>query len=263
MTKASLSVSTLSVRYGKRLVLDDLALDRIDGGNIIALVGPNGAGKSTLLRALAGLVSARGSATLNDIELVGLAPAVRSRYVGFMPQTLPSGVSLTVLEGVLSARNATAVDEQSAAADAGRHAVAALERIGIEHLALQSLDQLSGGERQLAGLAQAIVRQPLMLLLDEPTSALDLGHQETVMTLVRAIADEGRIVIVVVHDLNLATRWADRVVVMRRGAVVASGPPTHAITAATIADVYGVAARIERCSQGRALVIVDGVVSNV
>src|SRR5690606_6480137 len=109
-------------------------------------------------------------------------------------------------------------------------------------------------------LAQAIVRSPRLLLLDEPTSALDLRHQVAVMSLVRELAreDNGRVVIVVLHDLNLAAHWADRVVVLQQGVVRATGIPEDAITPAILGDVYGVAARVERCSRGQLQIMVDG-----
>ena len=143
-----------------------------------------------------------------------------------MPQTLPQRVALTVLEAVIAALRASPLADRDRPADErATRAVAVLERVGIADLALEPLDHLSGGQRQLASLAQAIVREPAVLLLDEPTSALDLRHQVVVMTLVREFAAEGRIVIVVVHDLSLAARWADQVVVLEQGRAV--GPPAR------------------------------------
>ena len=139
--------------------------------------------------------------------------------------------------------------------------MATLERVGIGDLALSPLDHLSGGERQLASLAQAIVREPALLLLDEPTSALDLRHQVVVMELVRELAAEGRIVVVVLHDLNLAVRWAGHVVVLDQGRAVAVGPPGDAISPDVLARVYGVAARIEPVGQGRSQIVVDGLMA--
>ena len=137
-------------------------------------------------------------------------------------------------------------------------AIATLERIGIGDLALTPLDHLSGGERQLASLAQAVVREPALLLLDEPTSALDLRHQVVVMQLVHELAAEGRIVVVVLHDLNLAVRWAGHVVVLDHGTPAAVGHPVDAITPDVLARVYGVHARIERVANGRPQIVVDG-----
>jgi iron complex transport system ATP-binding protein len=136
-------------------------------------------------------------------------------------------------------------------------AVDVLAEIGIAELALRPLHALSGGQRQLASLAQAIVRRPRLLLLDEPTSALDLRHQFDVMSMVRAYVREGRIAVVVLHDLTFAARWADRIIVMKDGALNAAGPPDAAITADMLASVYGVKARVQRCERGFLQVMVD------
>lgn len=256
---ASFVVRRLSAGYGARRILRELDLPEFRAGETIALVGPNGAGKSTLLRAIAGLIPSTGSALLGGYELVGAAPRARAGHVAFMPQTLPERVALTVLEGVLAALRATPVaDAPFSSRETQRTALRALERVGIADLAMEPLDRLSGGQRQLASLAQTIVRGPRLLLLDEPTSALDLRHQVTVMQLVRDLATEGRVVLMVVHDLNLAARWADRIVVMDRGVVHAAGRPEEAISPAVIGRVYGVSARVERCSHDQLQVMVDG-----
>ena len=262
MTPAALVISDLTAGYGVRKVVHGLSVGPIEPGRITALVGPNGAGKSTLLRALAGLLPATGSLRLGDRELLALPLRDRSTIVTFMPQTLPQRVGLTVLEGVISALRASPVAAFTEGARAmERRAMATLERVGIGDLALSPLDHLSGGERQLASLAQAIVREPALLLLDEPTSALDLRHQVVVMGLVHELAEEGRIVVVVLHDLNLAVRWAGHVVVLDQGRVVAVGPPGDAISPDVLARVYGVAARIEPVGQGRSQIVVDGLMA--
>ncbi len=255
-----LSVTGISAGYGRRPVLRDLTVPPIAAGHITALVGPNGAGKSTLLRVLAGLLPASGSVTLGDRELNGASIDAHAAHVSFMPQLQPQRVALTVLESVLAALKATPFGGRTIdTAEARTRAVAVLERVGIADLALEPLGHLSGGQRQLASLAQAIVREPDVLLLDEPTSALDLGHQAAVMGLVDALAHEGRIVVAVVHDLALAARWSGHVIVMHRGALDTAGPPGDAITPAMLARVYGVRARVEPCSRGTLQVIVDGV----
>jgi iron complex transport system ATP-binding protein len=242
----SLMIEGLSAGYARRPVIRDMTLGPIQAGHVTALVGPNAAGKSTLLLALAGLISATGTVRLGERDLLRLSIGERATVAAFMPQTLPQGVALTVLESVIAGEEL-------------RHrAVATLDRLGVADLALEFLDRLSGGQRQLVGLAQALVREPQLLLLDEPTSALDLRHQVGVMTLVRALASEGRTVMVVLHDLNLAMRWADRIVVIERGAVYAVGTAAEALSPDVIAAVYGVDARVERCSHDRLHIIVDG-----
>lgn len=254
-----LKVSGLTTGYRGRPVIDDLSLPQMAPGEVLSLIGPNAAGKSTLLRALAGLQPARGSVSLEGRELTGLSLAERARCITYMPQTLPQGVALTVLETLISALRASPA-EGLAPEDDATHALTVLERLGISSLAMQRLDQLSGGQRQLASLAQAVVRGPRVLLLDEPTSALDLRHQLRVLQLVRELAAErGMIVIMVLHDLQAAARVSDRVVVLSHGAVAASGTPEEAITPEVLAEVYQVRARIARCDQGTLQVMVDDI----
>jgi iron complex transport system ATP-binding protein len=253
-----LNIRGLSAGYRGRPVVRDLDLGPIHAGRVTALVGPNAAGKSTLLRAVAGLVRATGSVRLGLDELIGMSIAQRAGKVTFMPQALPQGIALTVLESVIASFKASREnDHEGSVVDASHLAVAALDRLGITDLALEVLDRLSGGQRQLVGLAQAIVREPRLLLLDEPTSALDLGHQVTVMKLARDLAAEGRIVIVVMHDLGLAARWSDGIVVLHDGKVEAYDTPARALTSELLAYVYGVAARIERSSLGHVQIAVD------
>ena len=255
----ALKVSGLSTGYHGRPVSRNLTLPEVGPGEVLSLIGPNAAGKSTLLRALAGLHPAQGSVRLGELELSGLSLAARARLVTYMPQTLPQGVALTVLETLVSALRASPV-EDGAMGDEVSRALAVLVRLGMGGLAMDRLDRLSGGQRQLVSLAQAVVRGPRVLLLDEPTSALDLHHQLRVLKLVRELAAERQmIVIVVLHDLQAAARVSDRVVVLSQGAIAASGTPEEAITPEMLAEVYQVRARIERCGQGTLQVVVDDV----
>ncbi|GGC70138.1 ABC transporter ATP-binding protein [Chelatococcus reniformis] len=254
----TLEVDDLHAGYRGRPVLAGLALAPVRTGTIAALVGPNGAGKSTLLRALCGLVPARGRVGFGGVDLLGLGPGERARHIGFMPQNLPSTAALTVLESVISALKAGA---EPASGDARLRALAALHRLGIAHLAMEQLGRLSGGQLQLANLAQAIAREPPLLLLDEPTSALDLHYQLRVIGAVRTLADEGRIVVVVLHDLAFAARWSDHIVVLDKGRLHSQGAPQKVITAAMLRDVYHVEARVERCSNGRIQIMADGLVA--
>jgi iron complex transport system ATP-binding protein len=164
-----------------------------------------------------------------------------------MPQSLPQRVALTVLEAVIGALRASPVDGPLLSDDdLLARALDVIERVGISHLAMSGLDHLSGGQRQLASLAQALVRSPHVLLLDEPISALDLHYQLRVMKLVNALAREkGMIVIMVLHDLAIAARWSDRIVVLSGGKIAADGTPAEAITADVLADVYRVAGQVE------------------
>ncbi|MBF8660095.1 ABC transporter ATP-binding protein [Pseudomonas putida] len=252
----SLVIDKVSVAYGARQILHEVSLPALPEGSLVALVGPNGAGKSTLLRALAGLERMRGGLRLDGQDVTRLAFADRSRRLAYMPQQLPPGIALGVLESIMAALRVGSAD------DLLSQAFAALRQLGIEHLAQCSLDSLSGGQRQLVALAQLLARNPQVLLLDEPTSALDLHYQLRVMDAVRERVQVHRLLAVaVLHDINLAASHADWLVVLREGRVVASGTPQDVLVPDLLAQVYGVQARVERCSQGRLQVLVDHALS--
>ncbi len=254
-----LHVNGLSAGYRDRRVIEHLSLPPIRPGETVALLGPNAAGKSTLLRALAGLAPATGSIRLDGAELNDLPLADRAKAVTYMPQTLPKGVALTVLETVIGALEASPTG-QAGGGDSAERAMAVLGRVGIDALAMRGIDELSGGQRQLAALAQALVRSPRLLLLDEPTSALDLNHQVRVLDLVRSLVRErGMIAMLVLHDLQAAARVSDRVVVLSDGRVTAVGAPEEAITPGVLADVWRVQARIDRCDRGSLRVMIDDI----
>ena len=152
-------------------------------------------------------------------------------------------------------------ERQKMARERQEEVMALLRQLGIAHLAMSYLDQLSGGQKQLVGLAQSLIRQPRLLLLDEPLSALDLNYQFHVMDLVRRETRRRNIVtLVVVHDINIALRHADHVLMLKAGQLLGDGTPATVITPETLAAVYGVRGRIEPCSQGVRQVIIDGLV---
>ncbi|MBK5010504.1 ABC transporter ATP-binding protein [Pseudomonas sp. S60] len=248
----SLLIEGVSVAYGARQILHEVSMPAFPAGSLVALVGPNGAGKSTLLRALAGLERMRGGLSLDGQDVTRLGFAERSRRLAYMPQQLPPGIALGVLESIVAALRVGSSDNLLG------HAFEALRQLGIEGLAERSLDSLSGGQRQLVALAQLLARNPQVLLLDEPTSALDLHYQLRVMDAVRERVQAHRLLAVaVLHDINLAASHADWLVVLREGRVIACGAPADVLKPDLLADVYGVQARVERCSQGRLQVLVD------
>ena len=256
---SGLSLSHFSAGYPKRLVINDLSVPMLSRGNITALLGPNGSGKSTLMRAIAGLGRAEGELLLDGENLLTQPFARRAEKVVYLPQTLPAGVHLHVLESIIVAQRAAGglhgPGQQAEIMDL-------LSQLGIAHLALSYLDQLSGGQKQLVGLAQSLIRQPSLLLLDEPLSALDLNYQFHVMELVRKETRRRNIVtLVVVHDINIALRHADHVLMLKNGQLHGDGAPANTITPPMLAAVYGVRGRIEPCSQGRMQVIIDGLVN--
>ncbi|MBI6912264.1 ABC transporter ATP-binding protein [Pseudomonas sp. SIMBA_059] len=257
-----LTVQHANVSYGRRQIVHDLSLPTLPHGSLTALIGPNGAGKSTLLRAVAGLEKMHGVVRLGDLDLSAMSVGERARRVTYMPQNLPPGLSLSVMESVIAALRVARVDVPPLSSEAClREAFEALRRIGIAHLADQWLSTLSGGQRQLVSLAQLIARRPQVMLLDEPTSALDLNYQLKVMDCVRGLVREHQLIaVVVLHDINLAARFADHIAVLRQGRLYASGAADQVLDPLMFAEVYGVQARIERCSQRSLQVLVDSAV---
>lgn len=258
-TEKQLIVKGITAGYKNKTILSKLNTPSFSVGKLTVLTGPNAAGKSTLLRVLAGLLKADGEILFNGENMLNMTPKKRAEILSFMPQSVPTDIQLSVIEAVISALKASPLDATSSQNNEGvvHRAMAILKRIGIDHLALENLSQLSGGQRQMASLARTMVRNPEILLLDEPTSALDLRHQIKVMKLARSFADDGRIVIMVLHDLNLALRWADEVLVMNKGQIISQGTPVQAITSQVIADIYGISARVEKCQRGLPHLIID------
>ena len=260
---SGLIVENLSTGYGGKAIVSGFSLPKLEAGEVVSVVGPNGAGKSTLLRALAGLIPAKGSIRMDDAELTGLSLADRAKRVTYMPQTLPQGIALSVLETVVASIRATPLGGAALSdREAVERAYAVLQRIGAEALASQRLDRLSGGQKQLAGLAQALAREPRLLLLDEPTSALDMHYQLRVLDLAReAAAERGMTVMIVLHDLQAAARVSDRVAIMSKGQLAAFDTPDRAITPATLAEVYRVSARVQRCELGTLQIMIDNILT--
>lgn len=245
----ALSTSRLGVKFGARQVLRDVTLARCNGGEVVAVIGPNAAGKSTLFRRIAGLVPGSGECRIEGARDPG-------RAIAYMPQGQTAIAVLTVFEAVLLARKQVSRwqlrDNDLTEVDL------VLSDLGIAHLADEELPELSGGQRQLVGLAQCLVRNPQVLLLDEPTSALDLHRQLEVMRGIRNLAlDNGMLVLIALHDLNLALKFSDNVAVLAEGTLQAFGPTADVLTPETLAKTFRVNARVEPCSRGMPHLIVD------
>lgn len=232
--RATLEVADLRFGYGRTPVLRGVTLPPVRAGEVTAVIGPNAAGKSTLLRCIAGLHRAQGQVRVTGGNDGGVL---------YLPQDPPPPSSITVFDAVLLARRLGRAGG-SLARDESQVATT-LAEMDLAEIATRRLTDLSGGQRQLVGLAQAVVRRPDVLMLDEPTSNLDLRNQLQVLRLVREIAQAQPVaVLATVHDLALAARMADTVVVLRAGSVYASGPPAEVVTSAMIRDVYQVAASV-------------------
>ena len=225
----------LSVRRGGRPVVEDVSLE-LRAGELLALVGPNGAGKSTLLHALAGDVGcASGEVRVEGRPLGRWRPVDLARRRAVLPQRTVLAFAFTARQVVAMGRHPWAdrpADDEAAVGDA-------LQCAGVEALAERRFPSLSGGEAALVCLARALAQDTPVLLADEPTASLDISHAEHTMAVLRALADAGRAVLCVVHDLNLAAAYAHRVAVLAAGRLAAVGPPGHVLTAALLTMVYG------------------------
>jgi iron complex transport system ATP-binding protein len=249
---ATLQLTDVGVRYGKLEVLSGVTTPVLTGGEVTAVIGPNAAGKSSLFRRIAGLLDGPGTIRIDDGSLQP-GPS----HVCYMPQDTSVNTVLTVYESILLARKQGAgrkvTDEDLEEVDR------VLYDLHIEPISFKGLHELSGGQRQLVSLAQVLVRDPKILLLDEPTSALDLHRQVEVLALIRSLAKErGICVILAIHDLNQVLRVADRVMVIDAGTMVTCGPVDTVITPALLQTIYKVEGRIERCSRQSPHVIIDG-----
>jgi len=226
---------------GHRVVLDGVDVD-IAAGMITGLVGPNGAGKSTLLRLLAGIDAPdAGNVTLDDAPVRSLSPMARARRVSHLPQSAQPQWPLCGRDVVSLGRlpHGAGFDRLSAA-DA-RAVERAMARTGTVAFADRRIDQLSAGERARLLLARALATEADVLLVDEPTAALDPGYQLEAMTALRTEADRGVAVAVALHDLALATRFCDRLVLLAGGRALKIGPPADVLQADTLRAAYGVA----------------------
>jgi iron complex transport system ATP-binding protein len=244
-TSPDLRASGLRLAYDDRLIVDDLDL-AVPPGRVTAIVGANACGKSTLLRGLARLLKPRGGTVLLDGRAIHELPTREvARHLGMLPQqpVAPEGITVADLVGrgrhphQRWLRQFSAADEQVVAD--------ALAATGVADLADRCVDELSGGQRQRVWIALSLAQGTPLMLLDEPTTFLDVAHQVEVLDLLaRLNTSEGRTIVAVLHDLNLACRYADHVVAMRDGRIAAEGAPSEVVTAALVFDVFGLDAKV-------------------
>jgi len=230
-----LRAENLIVGYGRRDVVDIHELAFLPG-TVTSLIGPNAAGKSTLVRALAGALKPRsGSVTINGQDIHRMSASSRARRLAFVSQQSEEQFAFTVRELVTLGARANA----AASRPTGERITAALDQLDLAPIADRDLLGLSGGERQRAGLARALAQETDVLILDEPTAHLDLRHQSALLTAVRAAAsDHGVAVILVLHDLNLAGAFSNRLILLANGRIVADAEPSEVLTLDTIESAY-------------------------
>jgi len=247
----TIALEDIGAYYGRRLTVSGITTPTFSSGEIVAVIGPNAAGKSTLFKRMAGLLHGPGKVHVEGSEK-------GKRAISYMPQDTSANAVLTVYESILLARKQGSgwkVNDEDLALIDG-----VMSAIDITDIAFRNLGELSGGQRQLVGIAQTLVREPDILLMDEPTSALDLHRQMEVLDFMQQVARERSIIVfIAIHDLNQAMRFADKALVIERGGLRGVGATGEVINRQLLRDVYRIDARIEPCSRGQLQIIVDSV----
>ena len=240
----SLRVSGLTVAKAGKAIVSDVSFSA-PVGKVTGLIGPNGAGKSTLLAAILGLVPATGMAHFDGQNLPTMPRRDRARVVAFVEQSASTEERLTVRDVVALGRIPHEASWQSAPSSEDAAIIdMALAETGMTPFAARRFDTLSGGEQQRVHLARAFAQEPRLILLDEPTSHLDIRGQLQLLALLRRKAAQGMTVVLALHDLNLAARFCDHLVVLSTGTLAAEGAPRAVLTPDLLGTVYGVSARL-------------------
>ncbi len=242
----AISAEGLSFEIEAETLLDGVDLHAVRG-QLVGLIGPNGAGKSTLLRAISGILRyQRGTVRLEGADLKSLSSREVAAGLALIPQIAPYTHGFTSIELVLMGRYPHLARFQIEGREDARIAREAMRLTETEQFADRTLETLSGGERQRVFVSRALAQQPRVLLLDEPTSNLDVLHQLKVFDLVRELVDEGLTAIAAIHDLNMAARYCDRLVLLFEGQVLADGTPEEVLSPETLESAFGVEAAVYR-----------------
>ncbi len=234
-----IETEAVGFRYARDTALDDVCV-RVEPGEVVGLLGPNGSGKSTLLKILSGVLSQyEGSARVDGAEVRTAPRRDLAAKLAVVPQETTFGFPFTVLQIVLMGRHPHLAGLAFETPQDVELARAALDRCGAAHLEDRTIQELSSGERQRVVFARALAQEPRALLLDEPTSFLDIRHQTELYDLVRELAlADGTAVLTVLHDLNLAAEYCDRIYLLRQGRVAAAGPTDEVFTYANLTTVF-------------------------
>ncbi len=243
---AAVEAQGLGYQVDAKRLLDGIDL-RAERGEFVGLIGPNGAGKSTLLRAVSNVLRAEdGAVAIHGEDVAAMTARRLAELLALVPQIAPYTQGFTAFELVLMGRYPHLGRFQFEGTHDDQIAREALRQTETDAFERRTLDTLSGGERQRVFLARALAQQPQVLLLDEPTSNLDVLHQLKMLSLVRRLVDGGLTSIAAIHDLNLAARFCDRLVLLSEGRVMTEGAPEDVLTPETIASAFGVRASTYR-----------------
>jgi len=241
---ARLAAKGVTVGYGGRTVIDDLHVE-VPQGVITTIIGPNGCGKSTLLRTLSRLLKpTKGAVVLDGDDIARMKTRDVAKKLGLLPQAPVAPEGLTVSDLVARGRHPHQSWLRQWSSDDADVVEKALGMTGVLDLADRPVDSLSGGQRQRVWISMTLAQGTDLLLLDEPTTYLDLAHAVDVLDLVDDLHESGRTVVMVLHDLNLAVRYSDNLVVMKDGAILAQGHPRDVVTAELLHEAFGLKALI-------------------
>ncbi len=236
-----ITIKDLSFSYGSRKILEDLSLV-VGDSEVLSLVGPNGSGKTTMIKCIDRILKPKGSILLNGgRDLQSLSRQEVAKYIGYVPQSTTSVLTTTVFDTILMGRKPH-MGWRVAEEDIDK-VVDIMKLLHVEEFALKDFSELSGGQKQRVLIARALAQEPEVLLLDEPTSNLDVKHQLEALDTVRSIVKKTEIsAVMAIHDLNLAARYSDSLVMLKKGVVHAVGDPLSLLTRENIRAIFGVEA---------------------
>lgn len=237
-----LTIKDVKFKYSSRPVIENVSLD-FASSEIVAVCGPNGVGKSTLLKCINRILTPEGNIFLDEQNIKKMKMVQIAKRIGYVPQDTSHVFSVTVFDMVLMGRRphlgwgSSDTDEKKV--------IEILDMMGIQDIALRDFNELSGGQKQKVIISRALAQEPEIILMDEPTSNLDLKHQLEVMELIRYLSEKKKLlVIMAIHDLNLASRYADKIILMKNGMIHSAGNSLMILTPENILSVYGVIAAV-------------------
>lgn len=247
----SIQVSNLSFKYGNRLILDDISFEA-EGSQLLSILGPNGVGKSTLFHCILGLLNGyKGKVHISGIDIKGLDIKKMAKLIAYIPQSHYPSFNFSVFDMVLMGTSTQISTISSPGKKQIELTLAALERLGIDHLKNRGYNQISGGERQLVLIARALVQEAKVLIMDEPTANLDFGNQIRVMSVIKSLTKEGYTIIQSTHNPEQAFLFSDVVLALKDGKVLASGVPAEIFTEALIQTLYDIDVELQSLYGGK------------